>query len=39
MYRLTIRAEVPDTVNPGDLAQALDDAGAAIGIDVQLDAP
>ncbi|MBW2280409.1 MAG: ACT domain-containing protein [Deltaproteobacteria bacterium] len=38
LYRLAIRAEVPDTVERADLAKALDEAGESIGVDVSLQA-
>ena len=38
LYRLAIRAEVPDSVERADLAKALDEAGESIGVDVSLRA-
>lgn len=36
LYRLTIRAEVPDSLDPEGLAKALQQAGEPIGVDVTL---
>lgn len=38
LYRMTIRAEVPEDLSPSLLGKALDEAGAPIGIDVILEA-
>ena len=37
IYRMTILAEVPDTLATPDLAKALDEAGARIGVEVRLE--
>ena len=36
LYRLVIRAEVPDTLDAATLGKALEQAGSAIGVDVTL---
>ena len=38
LYRLVIRAEVPDSVDRTGLAKALEEAGESIGVDVSLRA-
>lgn len=37
LYRMRIQAEVPESVSPERLAQALEEAGAAIEVDVSLE--
>ena len=37
LYRLEIRAEVPESLAPSELASALDEAGKTIGVDVDLE--
>ncbi len=39
VYRLSIRGEVPDTLDPNVLRKALEEAGEAIGVDVTLRRP
>jgi glycine cleavage system transcriptional repressor len=37
VYRMSVLAEVPDTLAPGDLAKSLDEAGRELGVEVRLE--
>ncbi len=36
LYRMTVTAEVPDSLDPGELRKALDEVGSGLGLEVTL---
>ncbi len=36
LYRMTVTAEVPDSLDPGELRKALDEVGSSLGLEVTL---
>ncbi len=36
LYRMTVTAEVPDSLDPGELGKALDEVGSGLGLEVTL---